>query len=169
MTVVNITQKESGPLFKEGEPQKIIGDNMRSAVAEAILFIETRVKGRTPVGVYGDSGLRGSIFSEMRSGAALEIMGVISSPLPYAEGVEIGTRPHMPNVTALIPWVEKKLGFSGEKAESVAWAIAISIKRRGTKGQKMFELGFEDSLETVEHIFDEMGFDMVVDLNRNEG
>lgn len=165
---ISITQRTSGPLFTPGLPAKIISDNMRSAVAEALLVLERFVKNRTPVGVLGDSGLRGSIFGEMKSGSALEIMGVVGSPLPYAEGVELGAKPHMPNITSLNRWVEKNLGFTGKEGESITWAIAMTIKRRGTKGKFMFEKGLEDSLDTLDRIFQEMGFDMVVELNKEQ-
>ena len=42
--------------------------------------------------------------------------------------IEYGTPPHMPPVDALKGWAKRKLGD-----EKLAWAVAYSIKRRGTR------------------------------------
>lgn len=42
--------------------------------------------------------------------------------------LEYGTPPHMPPVDALKGWAKRKLGD-----EKLAWAVAYSIKRRGTR------------------------------------
>lgn len=58
----------------------------------------------------------------------------------YAAPVETGARPHLPPVAALIPWVMRKLGAADEKqATSIAWAVAKSIEKKGTRGHEMFE------------------------------
>jgi hypothetical protein len=58
----------------------------------------------------------------------------------YAAPVETGARPHMPPVSALIPWVQKKFGSADEKTVmSLAFAIATSIAKKGTQGHFMFE------------------------------
>ena len=62
----------------------------------------------------------------------------------YAAPVETGTRPHMPPASALLPWVQKKFGFENEKqAMSMAFAIAMSIRKKGTQGHQMFSRGLE--------------------------
>lgn len=62
----------------------------------------------------------------------------------YAAPVEFGTKPHFPPITALLPWVKHKLGIVDEKeAKSVAFAIAQSIAKRGTKGAFMFQKAFD--------------------------
>lgn len=51
----------------------------------------------------------------------------------YSMFTEVGRRegkqPPTPN---LIRWVEAKFGYSGDKAVSVAWAVANKIKNKGT-------------------------------------
>ena len=42
--------------------------------------------------------------------------------------LEYGTPPHMPPVDSLKGWAKRKLGD-----EKLAWAVAYSIKRRGTR------------------------------------
>jgi hypothetical protein len=62
----------------------------------------------------------------------------------YAAPVETGARPHMPPVEALIPWVKKKFGAEDEKmALSMAFAIAKSMAKKGTRGHQMFSRGLE--------------------------
>jgi len=57
----------------------------------------------------------------------------------YAAPVETGARPHMPPSEALVLWVHKKLGIEDEKqALSVAFAIAKTIAKRGSRGHEMF-------------------------------
>lgn len=160
---ITIKRSAEGPLSESGVPQKIVYAHLKSAITEASIFTERRVKARTPVGVFGDSGLRGSIFSEV-SERLHGITAVISSPLPYAEGVELGTSPHMPPIKSLTRWVEVKFGLSGKAAESRAWAVAMSIKKKGTKGQYMFQRGLADGLSVIEDIFNDMGFDIETDL-----
>jgi len=60
----------------------------------------------------------------------------------YVGPVETGARPHMPPSSALVLWVQKKLGIEEEKqALSVAFAIAKTIAKRGTKGHEMYSRG----------------------------
>lgn len=67
----------------------------------------------------------------------------------YAAPVETGARPHMPPVSALVPWVQKKFGIEDEKsALSMAFAVAYSIRKKGTRGQQMFSRAL-DSLEPM--------------------
>lgn len=63
----------------------------------------------------------------------------------YAAPVETGARPHFPPSSALIPWVMRKLGVTDEKAaESLAFVIARSIAKRGTRGHEMFSRALTD-------------------------
>lgn len=131
-----------------------------------MLYITERVRELTPVGVFGDAGLRGSIFGEVREeGGVLDLMGVVSSPLEYAEAVELGTAPHMPPVAPLVRWSEVVLGLSGPAAVSAAWAVAKNIARRGTTGKFMFARGLAASTPTLQEIFEAAGFDIAVELS----
>lgn len=62
----------------------------------------------------------------------------------YAAPVETGTRPHMPPVSALLPWVQKKFGIEDEKqALGIAFAISKKMAQRGTQGHYMFMRALE--------------------------
>lgn len=54
-------------------------------------------------------------------------------PASYAESVEFGRNPgSMPPVDPLVKWVRRKLGVRNlQEAQSIAWAISKSIKKRG--------------------------------------
>lgn len=63
----------------------------------------------------------------------------------YAAPVETGSRPHMPPPSALLPWIQKKFGVEDEKqALSLAFAIAMSMKKKGTQGHQMFSRSLVD-------------------------
>jgi hypothetical protein len=63
----------------------------------------------------------------------------------YAAPVETGARPHMPPVSALLPWIQKKFGIEDEKqAMSLAWAVATSMRKKGTQGHEMFSRALAD-------------------------
>jgi hypothetical protein len=78
--------------------------------------------------------------------------------------VELGTRPHFPPVAPIQHWVEKKLGYSGKEAKSIAYLIARSIWRRGTKGQKMFSRSFRDLESRIVGILNRIPDDIVAKL-----
>lgn len=63
---------------------------------------------------------------------------LVGSDLPYAPHVEFGTLPHMPPVKPFEEWVRLKLGVDKKEANSVAWAVAMKIKREGTPPQPFF-------------------------------
>jgi hypothetical protein len=101
------------------------------------------VQDHTPVGATGN--LFGGVFAEFhRDGLAMhEVIGVHPPADVYAAPVETGTRPHFPPPSALLLWVQKKLGIEDEKkALSVAFAIAKTIAKRGTQGAHMFDQAF---------------------------
>ncbi|MDT7040873.1 hypothetical protein [Candidatus Nitronereus thalassa] len=127
---------------------------IKAALAESGPAVESRVRQHTPEGVGGSqSGIRGSLFSELRETGPI-FAEVIGSSLPYAAPVEFGTKAprRMPPVSALLPWVERFVAT--DDPEGVAFLIARSIGRRGTKGAFMFQQGLEDSVPLIEKIFD---------------
>jgi hypothetical protein len=66
--------------------------------------------------------------------ADLERGAVIYNALPYAAVIEHGRRPgaRMPPVSALVPWVMRKLKVKGEgAARGIAFVIARRIAQRG--------------------------------------
>lgn len=68
-------------------------------------------------------------------------------PAPYADDVEFGRTPGtMPPPDALIRWVQRKLGIGDEKeARRVAFAVALSIKRRGIQAVFYLDRAFKQA------------------------
>ena len=61
---------------------------------------------------------------------------VASTPAGVLGVVELGTRPHMPPVAAIEPWVKAVLGISEPKeVKRVAFLVARKIAREGTPAQ----------------------------------
>jgi hypothetical protein len=91
----------------------------------------------SPVGVYGN--MQGAWLQT--KGVEISASGIVgfSDPTPtapYSWFVIYGRPPgKMPPVDAIMPWVSKKLGVVGDSLRSVAFAIARSIGRKGTKGR----------------------------------
>jgi hypothetical protein len=112
---------------------------------------------RTPYGqqppAVAFGNLAASVMSSFVREASMcrEIIGVspsVGADL-YAASVETGARPHMPPPSALLPWIQKKFGIDDEKkAMSLAFAVAMSIRKKGTKGHEMFSRALE-SLEPM--------------------
>jgi len=115
------------------------------------------IKKRCPRGVFKGAGLMGSIKYEvtkaLTSGMMAFVNGEIYSDCPYAEYPETGTRPHMPPVEPLKLWVRRILNIADEKeAESVAWAIAKTIAKYGTKAKPYFRPGIEENIPKFESV-----------------
>jgi len=141
----------------------VLRDGMRSAAYESMALAEKETKDRAPIGVGGQAGLKGSIFSEVREYPDY-FQGITSTPLPYGDPVEYGRRAgaRMPPVSALIPWVEQFLTIKpGQTAQGVAFALARYIAARGTRswrqsppGVRMFERAFQAAQPKIELIFE---------------
>lgn len=70
----------------------------------------------------------------------------ISYDAPHAMPIEYGTEPHMPPVTPIMRWVQRKLGVHNrKKAYSIAWAIATKIKKHGTDAQPFLRPAMNDT------------------------
>ena len=131
----------------------------RAKITEALMLLEREVKINTPYGA-GPIHLRDTIHSKVNV-AGRKVVGLLGTPAQYGEPVELGTKPHFPPVEPLKFWVEKKLGYSGEEAESVAFLIARAISRRGTKGAKMFKRAISDKEAAVERILQEIPAEII--------
>jgi hypothetical protein len=131
----------------------------RGRLTEALLLLEREIKRLTTEGA-GPIHLRDTIFQrlEMRGESA---WGMVGTPAIYGESVEYGTRPHFPPIKPILFWVEKKLGLMGKEAKSAAFCIARAISKRGTKGQHMFEKGFEMNEARVIEILNRIPEDIV--------
>ncbi len=125
-----------------------------SKITEAVNLLEAAVKKRTPYGA-GPIHLRDEIFSKV-SASGKKVAGLVGVSMVHGEPVEKGTKPHFPPTGPIQFWVERKLGIGGSEAASVAFLIARAISRRGTKGAKMFERGFEENEARVMRILEEI-------------
>lgn len=119
--------------------------------AELLLMRETRELAPRAAGTFADS-----IIAQPPERQGGTILGVVSSPLPYAAPVELGSKPHLPPLQPLIDWVEAKLGIKGPKGEEVAEAIRWKIKAHGTKGAFAFKRAFEGTLGQIRTILNDV-------------
>ena len=120
--------------------------------------LEKEVIERTPAGVGGASGLRGSIHGEAVSVAGSSVKGVVGTPLEYGEVIEMGRRPGkgFPPVAPITLWAIRKLGVADKEAKSVGFLIARKIAKEGFEGAHMFQKAWEanerwvmDQLQTI--------------------
>lgn len=116
---------------------------LATGVWEAQLLFERHAKEGTPVGIGGGAGLKGSIAAHLPQVIDGGVIGIVGTSLAHAIPVEIGTKPHFPPIEPLDLWVQKKLGIPADQSKSVAFAIAHTIARKGTKGVRMFGKAFE--------------------------
>jgi hypothetical protein len=116
------------------------------AVRAVIENTRTPYNGMPPAVASGNliSALNGgnSPFATVTPGMMLSRM-LVQAGAPadvYADPINFGARPHMPPVSALLPWVKQKFGIEDEKsALRVAWAIAINQSKKGMEGRHMFD------------------------------
>lgn len=140
---------------------------MRASLVEANFLVLGELQQQLPKGAgatRGGAGLANSLFAveEPLQGG---FIGIVATNLAYAEPVEVGTRPHMPPVTPIVDWVTAKLGLSGKGAISAAWAIAMSIAKKGTRGRGTWKRVAEQVapevqrkfLEAINRILDRLG------------
>lgn len=121
-----------------------------AAMTDATQLLEREVKDAMPA----VSGLtRASVTSDAFSTPA-GVLGVVGSASVAAVAVELGTRPHMPPIEPLIGWVQEKLGVSAQDARSVAFAVAMKIKRHGTKAQHPFRNTLDRQGAALSRIFE---------------
>ena len=106
------------------------------AATEATMLVEREVKDNIPRGA---TELTAKSISSDAFSTPLGVIGIVGSSQASAAFLELGTKPHMPPVAALIPWVRAVLGVSAKRAPSVAFLVARKIAKKGTKPQKNFE------------------------------
>lgn len=138
-------------------PEMVI-EELTAATYEAEMLLERETKELTPVGAQGF--LRQSIESLEPQVLGDTVIGVVGSPLSYAESVELGTKPHpvsAAGVLAIEDWVRHKLGITDKDAERVANAVAWKIRMRGTPAVGMFHLGLSYNKAQVGAIFQAAG------------
>lgn len=123
----------------------VVMHELETAMLSSLLYLEGQTAERTPVNL---GTLRRSYTSEV-SQFSDAVFGKMSSPLPYALPVEMGTKPHYPPLEPLINWVEAKLGLYGDEAERAARGIQRKIGRFGTPGYGMAHFALLDGQATI--------------------
>lgn len=134
---------------------------LMAAMTEATMLVEREVKENIPRGA---TGLTAASVTSDAFSTATGPLGVVGSSQPSALFVELGTRPHMPPVAALVPWVRSVLGLNEEKAKSVAFLIARKIARVGTKAQRPFGRAQESTAAQVQRMFEDAAGRIAVQL-----
>lgn len=137
------------------------------ATLEASLLFEREVKEHTPSGAYG--ALKSSILSSGPDMMDGNILGTVGTALPYAQAVELGSKPHMPPIAPLIDWARAKFGLPEDEAKSAAWAVATIIKKKGTKGKKMFAKAVELTSPQIQQIFESALVEILAEVAKRAG
>jgi hypothetical protein len=112
------------------------------------LLLQRETIDRTPVGVGGGSGLRGSFSTRERMSGSLIVLGEMGTPLPYAGAIESGRAPgpiSQAGMESLRDWVRAKLGVPDKEVPGVAFIIGRKIRRKGFKGKEMVKSALRNS------------------------
>jgi hypothetical protein len=123
----------------------VVREETVAVMDTVVARLDKEVTERTPTGVGGQAGLRGSIRGETVTFGD-QVRGTVGTPLEYAEPVEFGRKAgSFPPIEPIELWARRKLGVDSKEARSVAYAVAWKIYRKGTEGAHMFEKGWEAS------------------------
>ncbi|RMX19072.1 HK97 gp10 family phage protein [Vandammella animalimorsus] len=96
-----------------------------------------------------------SIGSEVHSTPA-GVLGVVGSASPVAAFVELGTKPHMPPIDAIQPWVKAVLGIADPKENRrVAYLVARKIAAHGTEAKRPLGRAAEAMQPQVVRLFED--------------
>lgn len=139
--------------------QEIAIEGFELTMAAALSILRRAVVKKTP-DAFGY--LRNSILPTVSKSAGLipEVRGRLGSSLQYALYVEEGTRPRkdigakMPPDAPVRLWARRKLQLQGDELDRAVYAIRLKIYNEGTKGAKMFELGFQETEPRIISLFD---------------
>ena len=105
---------------------------LQEAMTEATLLVQREWQENMP----RVSGLTARSISSDVASTPAGVLGIVSSSQPNALFLELGTRPHMPPVAAIEPWVKAVLGIREPKeVKRVAFLVARKIAREGTPAQ----------------------------------
>lgn len=137
---MTVRLKRFGLLFDPQQATRAMAKESTAMLQGLAGDIEREVSTRTPI----NAGLlRNSVFAEVR-GASDLFPGRLVAGIgeTYASYVELGTRPHWPNVQALRLWVKRKFSLRTETdVTRVAFLVGRKISQRGTKAHRMLERG----------------------------
>ena len=133
-----------------GQGSEIFRSNINLAVDLGLEDIKRETVKHTPVYT---GALKTSIMSMRVESPVGDIVGIVSSPVPYAAAVELGTEPHWVPLAPLVLWAKRKFSLSDKAAETMAFFVQKHIAHSGTKGKFMFRQGLENSLGKLKHHF----------------
>ena len=88
-------------------------------------------------------------------------VGIYGNAMKYGYVQEFGRKPggRMPPVDALKGWARRRLGD-----ENLAFPVARSIAKKGTKPQPFFEPGVKQSMPSVNKFIEKAGLKIVKEL-----
>jgi|GEM_PF-608641 len=121
----------------------ITREEMLRTITECDLLVQGELMQKLPRGAGGlhGAGVAGTVFREEHA-LADNVLGLVASKEPYAEYLELGTRPHAVGpaaIEALTDWVEARIGLRDEEAENMAQGIAWRIRHFGTEAQPVWQ------------------------------
>ena len=120
---------------------------VREQMGRAMFLATNTMKNKARSIVPVDTGaLRRSIRNEVSYRGNI-VEGIIGPTEPYGADVEFGTHPHLVSAKILEKWARKR-GLN-------PWAVASSIKRKGTKKHPYMEPTFEQTRDKVIAFFKE--------------
>lgn len=141
--------------------------HLRTGMLKSVIHIQGNVRPLTPVGVSGR--LRNSITYSVTTAAGSGVVGKVGSNLEeeYPAVMEYGRKPgNMPPPQALERWVQLVMGVNAKDVAGVAFVVARAIGRKGIKGRKFLERGWQKSQMMVNGFFVKALDDIVEELAR---
>lgn len=148
----------SGALLK-GHGPDVVQRNVEAAITEATLFVEGRVKMRTP---RRTGNLARSVQHEIQGKGTAVVKGIVAISVPYALPVETGTGVYGPKGA---PFVIK-----AKPGTALFWpGAAHPVKQvtiRGMKGAQMFKGTLIEDQTAVEEIFARYGLKIALELGQ---
>jgi HK97 gp10 family phage protein len=138
------------------ESSKVIVGKLNEAIRKSTEVIKQNISRRAPV---FEGTLKRSIKAQTFN--LKGEVGIAPASEKYGYVQEYGRRAgsRMPPVNALKPWARIKLGD-----EDLAFPLARSIARKGTKPQPFFEPGFKESISDVEGYLKEAGSKIISEI-----
>ena len=131
-----------------------------AAMTQGTQLVEREVKDGMP----RVTGLTAASVASDAFSSPVGVIGTVGSSQPSATFLELGTKPHMPPVEALVPWVKAVLGVEPKRARSVAYLVARKIARKGTKAQKPFDKAIAATEGQVLRMFEDAAGRVAVHL-----
>lgn len=122
------------------EDTSLLEKHMHNAMDATLDALIEMITAETPV----NTGLLKGSFTKDIRGQAMDLTGIVATPLIYGWPVEEGRDPGTwPNEAAITLWAKRRYGLSGDKLEMAVWFIRKKIFERGTTGAFMVDQAFK--------------------------